>query len=229
MPSTIDQYTCTKTLGSGISAKVKLARNAEGKRVAIKVFSKATSDEKRKAEETLKQEVEVYKNLQHPYMVNLIEYKADAVKTKGDGTKVPVAYIVMELVNGGELFDYVALQKFSVETCRYYFQQMLQVMHYLHFNSVAHRDLKPENIMLDDKFNVKFADFGFSAAMQGRDGSGHMRTILGTTAYMAPELIMKKQYQGHSVDLFAIAIILFILYTGHPPFNSANPVKDPHY
>ena len=42
---------------------------------------------------------------------------------------------------------------------------MLQVMHYLHFNSVAHRDLKPENIMLDDKFNVKFADFGFSTAM----------------------------------------------------------------
>lgn len=45
---------------------------------------------------------------------------------------------------------------------------------------------------------------------------------------MCPELILKQQYQGHSADLFALGIILFILYSGHPPFNSANP-QDPHY
>jgi len=101
-------------------------------------------------------------------------------------------------------------------------------MHYMHINSVSHRDLKPENIMLDKNFNVRFADFGFAANIQGKDGSGFLRTILGTTAYMAPELITKNIYQGHSVDLFALGIILFILYSGHPPFNSANP-QDPHY
>jgi len=105
---------------------------------------------------------------------------------------------------------------------------MLQVMHYMHINQVAHRDLKPENIFMDDKFNLRFADFGFAAAMQGHDGSGFLKTILGTTAYMAPELITKTAYFGHNVDLFALGIILFILYTGHPPFNTANP-KDPHY
>jgi serine/threonine protein kinase len=61
----------------------------------------------------------------------------------------------------------------------------------MHYNSVSHRDLKPENIMLDEKFNIKFADFGFSTPIQGHDGSGFLRTILGTTAYMAPELIQK--------------------------------------
>lgn len=98
----------------------------------------------------------------------------------------------------------------------------------MHIKGISHRDLKPENIMLDDKFNVRFADFGFAAPMAGRDGSGFLKTILGTTAYMAPELILKQQYQGHSVDLFALGIILFILYSGHPPFNSAHP-NDPHY
>lgn len=106
---------------------------------------------------------------------------------------------------------------------------MLQVLHYVHFNGVAHRDLKPENIMLDEKFNVRFADFGFAAPLEGRDGSGFLRTNLGTTAYMAPELIMRQPYMGNAVDLFAIGIILFILYAGHPPFSSANPESDPHY
>lgn len=106
---------------------------------------------------------------------------------------------------------------------------MLQIMHYMHINGVTHRDLKPENIMLDGKYNIRFADFGFAAPMQGRDGSGFLKTNLGTTAYMAPELIMKKSYQGNAVDLFALGIILFILYTGHPPFNSANPSTDAHY
>lgn len=53
-------------------------------------------------------------------------------------------------------------------------------MHYMHIKGVAHRDLKPENIMLDDQYNIRFADFGFAAAIQGKDGSGFLKTILGT-------------------------------------------------
>jgi serine/threonine protein kinase len=207
---------------------VKLATDPQGRRVALKIFDKSNPHNSEKAMETLKKEAEVYQKLQHPYMVNLLEFKEHTQWKKSDGTSIPVAYMVLELINGGELFDYVAIKNFSVETCRYYFSQMMQVMHYMHVNAVAHRDLKPENIMMDDKFNIRFADFGFAAAMQGHDGTGFLRTILGTTAYMAPELITKTAYFGHSVDLFALGIILFILYSGHPPFNSANP-QDPHY
>lgn len=228
MPSRIDHYTCSKTLGSGISAKVKLATAQDGTRVALKVFDKSNPSNNAKAIETLKHEVDVYKNLQHPYMVKLIDFKADATWKKSDGREVPIAYMALELIQGGELFDYVAIRSFSQDICRYYFKQMLQVMHYMHIKGVAHRDLKPENIMLDENFDVRFADFGFAAPIQGRDGSGFLKTILGTTAYMAPELILKQAYQGHCVDLFALGIILFILYSGHPPFNQAHP-NDPHY
>lgn len=105
---------------------------------------------------------------------------------------------------------------------------MLQAMHHAHNQGLAHRDLKPENVFLDKDFNIKIADFGFAAPLAGRDGSGYLHTRLGTIAYMAPELIMNEPYQGYQVDLFALGIILFILYTGHPPFNQAHPT-DTHY
>ena len=137
--------------------------------------------------------------------------------------------MVLELITGGELFDFVALKRFSPQVSRYYFKQMLQVLHYMHAQGVTHRDLKPENIMLDANYNIRFADFGFAAPTEGRDGTGFLKTILGTGAYMAPELHTRQKYKGQEVDLFAMAIILFILYTGHPPFNSAHPTKDPYY
>ena len=101
-------------------------------------------------------------------------------------------------------------------------------MHYIHSQGIAHRDLKPENIMLDDEFNIRIADFGFAAPIEGRDGSGTLKTQLGTQSYMAPEILAREAYQGHVVDLFALGIILFILYSGHPPFATADP-RDPHY
>jgi serine/threonine protein kinase len=98
----------------------------------------------------------------------------------------------------------------------------------MHKHGVCHRDLKPENIMLDEKFNLKVADFGFAAPTAGRDKNGYLTTQLGTQAYMAPEIHLGKAYQGPVVDLFAAAIILFIMLTQRPPFQSADP-KDPHY
>ena len=73
--------------------------------------------------------------------------------------------------------------------------------------------------MLDENFNIKIADFGFAAPLQGRDGSGYLKTMLGTQAYMAPEILLREPYQGHVTDLFALGIILFILQSGAPPFS----------
>lgn len=98
----------------------------------------------------------------------------------------------------------------------------------MHSNGVTHRDLKPENLLYDGDFNLKIADFGFAAPLYGRDGSGFLRTRLGTESYMAPEIHMKQPYSGESVDLFASAIILFIMFTQHPPFHKALP-EDPFY
>ena len=61
-------------------------------------------------------------------------------------------------------------------------------MHYVHSQGATHRDLKPENIMLDSNFNVKIADFGFAAPIEGRTSTGYLDSYLGTLNYMAPEI-----------------------------------------
>ena len=91
-------------------------------------------------------------------------------------------------------------------------------MEYCISRNISHRDLKPENLLFDKNFNLKVADFGFATFLSGKDGSGKLRTILGTECYMAPEIHLNLPYSGEAVDLFASAIILFILYSGIPPF-----------
>ena len=88
--------------------------------------------------------------------------------------------------------------------------------------------MKPENILLDSDFKLKVADFGFATYLMGKDGTGLLRTVLGTESYMAPEIHLKLPYLGENVDLFASGIILFILYAGSPPFSKAEQ-KDPYY
>lgn len=88
--------------------------------------------------------------------------------------------------------------------------------------------MKPENLLLDRDYVLKITDLGFAAPIAGRDGSGLLQTQLGTASYMAPEIHLGKEYEGSRVDLFASAIILFVILTQRPPFTSANP-QDPHY
>lgn len=92
----------------------------------------------------------------------------------------------------------------------------------MHNQGISHRDLKPENIMLDENFNLKIADFGFASAQATNE------TKRGTESYMAPEINMGKTYQGGVVDIFACAIILFIMVAQHPPFSKAVST-DAHY
>jgi len=106
---------------------------------------------------------------------------------------------------------------------------MITGLEYLHGQGFAHRDMKPENLLFDEEFNLKIADFGFATALAGKDGSGLLRTILGTESYMAPEINNKSPYSGTAVDVFAAGIILFIMITGHPPFMKADPKSDPYY
>ena len=87
---------------------------------------------------------------------------------------------------------------------------MLQGLHYMQVRGYSHRDLKPENIILDKNYDVKIVDFGFACPLEGRDGTGYNRSVIGTPGYMAPEILSKSPYQGGVVDLFALGVILFI-------------------
>lgn len=223
MPTTLGKYQIGKTLGSGVSCKVKLAKDATGTRYAVKILHNDES-----LADLIKTEVATLKTLQHPGIVNMIEEGSALMSNPKKGNKT-VDYIVLELVQGGELFDFVANSgRFSTEVARYYFTQLMEALSYMHSHGCAHRDLKPENIMLDSEFNLKVADFGFAAPVAGKDGSGYLTTQLGTASYMAPEIHLGKPYTGAGVDLFATAIILFVMISQRPPFNSPNP-SDPHY
>ena len=135
----------------------------------------------------------------------------------------------MENAQGGELFDFIANSgQFTEAEARYFFKQFMQGLDYCHNKQVAHRDLKPENLLLDKDYNLKIADFGFAAPTDGKDGQGYLYTKLGTLNYMAPEIHLEAPYQGKQVDIFAAAIILFILVAKHPPFSHAK-VTDPYY
>lgn len=126
------------------------------------------------------------------------------------------------------MFDFVAdTGKFSEKVSRTYFHQMMNGIHYMHEKGYAHRDIKPENLLLSDTFVLKIADFGFSCLLKGRDGKGVLRTKLGTEGYMAPE-IFSKEYEGRKIDIFAAGVILFIMYSGTPPFEKAT-TTDPYY
>ena len=168
-------------------------------------------------------EVEIMKELSHPNIVNLLDYSNNAEYKRPNGSKLKVFYLALELVSGGELFDFIAeTGRFSEETARYFFHQMVSALEYLHTQGVSHRDIKPENMMLDSDYNLKVADFGFSSTQALNE------TKRGTDGYMAPEIYKGVQYSGPCVDLFATGIILFIMVAQHPPFNAASS-KDPHY
>ena len=97
--------------------------------------------------------------------------------------------MVLEYAKGGEIYDTVAFTgKFNEEMARYFFRQMMEGLKYMHEKGVTHRDLKPENVLLDEDHVLKIADFGFAGPVDGRDGSGLLKTKLGTANYMAPEI-----------------------------------------
>lgn len=123
MTSTIDQFTLTKTLGSGFSAKVKLARDSTDCEYALKIFDLSNPANGKKAIDLLKKEVEATQKLDHKNIVKYYQFQESSMWNKKSGKNVEVAYIAQEPVLGGELFDYVAnTGAFSEPICRYYFK-----------------------------------------------------------------------------------------------------------
>ena len=226
MPGKIGKYSVGRTLGSGASCKVKLGLDTDsGRKVAIKIMNKNMDPETTKLVMT---EVEALKNLdEHDNILKILEHAEAIYESKGREKKV--TYIALEIASGGELFDFVACSgPFNENIARYYFKEFMAGLKYCHEKGYSHRDLKPENLMLDSNFVLKIADFGFAGPVEGRDGGGTLSTNLGTMNYMAPEIHLNQEYDGKKVDLFAAAIILFIMVSEHPPFTAARP-DDPFY
>ncbi|KAI3879850.1 hypothetical protein MKX03_000469 [Papaver bracteatum] len=204
-----EKYEIGRLLGCGAFAKVYHARNIQtGESVAIKAISKQKIV-KSGFMPNIKREISIMRQLHHPYIVKLFEVLA--TKTK--------IYFVMEFVKGGELFSEIAKCRFSEDLSRRYFQQLISAIGYCHSHGVFHRDLKPENLLVDEKGDLKVSDFGLSAVTSQVQKDGLLHTSCGTPAYVAPEILARKGYNGAKTDIWSCGVILFVLNSGYLPFN----------
>lgn len=215
----IAHYEVGPTLGSGMSAKVKLGKDMNtGEQVALKLIDKSKTNERQMTQ--LYREVDAMKSLFHPNILNLKHLELDAVYPKKNGTTRNVMLLALELAAGGELFDFMMhTGAFQEDIARTYFAQLIQALKSCHEQHVYHRDIKPENLLLDSRFQLKVADFGLSS-VQDHDGVT-LQTECGTRSYMAPEVLSGGGYDGAKADIWSAGVVLFIMLAGNPPFQMA--------
>uniref|UniRef100_A0A3Q4GP21 SNF-related serine/threonine-protein kinase n=1 Tax=Neolamprologus brichardi TaxID=32507 RepID=A0A3Q4GP21_NEOBR len=204
-------YHLGRTLGRGHFAVVKLGRNVNtGQLVAVKMIDKTKLDVM--ATSHLLQEVRCMRRVQHPNVVRLYEV-IDTPTT---------LYLVMELAEGGDLYDYILRHEGGVAevTAKRHFAQIVRAVSYCHQLHVVHRDLKPENVVFfPQQGAVKLTDFGFSNLFQ----PGMMlATSCGSLAYSAPEILLGEEYDAPAVDIWSLGVILYMLVCGVPPFQETN-------
>lgn len=208
------KYELGRLLGHGTFAKVYHARNLKtGTSMAMKVVGKEKVIKVGMMEQ-IKREISVMKMVKHPNIVELHEVMASKSKI----------YFAMELVRGGELFSKISRGRLREDVARVYFQQLISAIDFCHSRGVYHRDLKPENLLLDDDGNLKVTDFGLSAFSEHLKQDGLLHTTCGTPAYVAPEVIGKKGYNGAKADLWSCGVILYVLLAGFLPFQDDNIV-----
>ncbi|XP_070809637.1 death-associated protein kinase 2 isoform X2 [Pituophis catenifer annectens] len=207
-----DLYEIGEELGSGQFAIVKRCREkATGMDYAAKFIKKRQSRASRRGvrREEIEREVNILQQILHSSIIQLhevYENKTDVV-------------LILELVSGGELFDFLAQKEsLSEEEATQFIKQILDGVNYLHTKKIAHFDLKPENIMLLDKTlpipHIKLIDFGLAHEIE--DGV-EFKNIFGTPEFVAPEIVNYEPL-GLAADLWSIGVITYILLSGASPF-----------
>nr|QSH71647.1 CBL-interacting protein kinase [Hedychium coronarium] len=213
MRKRVGKYELGRTLGEGSFAKVKYARNVQtGNSVAIKILDKHHVFRHNMVEQ-IKREISTMKLIKHPNVVQISEVIASKTKI----------YIVLEFVDGGELFDKIVNHgRLKQDEVRRYFHQLIDAVDYCHSRGVYHRDLKPENLLLDSFGVLKVSDFGLSAFAPQIREDGLLHTACGTPNYLAPEILNDKGYDGTTSDVWSCGVILFVLMAGYLPFDEQN-------
>ncbi|EJD07417.1 Pkinase-domain-containing protein, partial [Fomitiporia mediterranea MF3/22] len=208
-----------RTIGKGAMGVVRIARHAKtGQYAAVKIMSKMQviqsrrslknlEDDAERILRALEREIVVMKLVDHPNIMRLY----DVWETSGE------LYLILEYVEGGELFDYIIERgRLSEAEALDYFQQLINAMDYCHRLNIAHRDLKPENILLDKDKILKVADFGMAA---WQCGDSLLKTSCGSPHYASPEVISSQPYDGAISDVWSCGVILYALLAGKLPFD----------
>ncbi|KAL8210156.1 hypothetical protein R6Q57_006888 [Mikania cordata] len=200
-----EKYEPLKELGSGNFGVARLVRDKKTKELlAVKYIERGS-----KIDENVKREIINHRSLRHP---NIIRFKEVLL------TPTHLA-IVMEYAAGGELFVKIcSAGRFSEDEARFFFQQLISGVSYCHSMEICHRDLKLENSLLDGSRapRLKICDFGYS-----KSGLLHSqpKSKVGTPAYIAPEVISRKEYDGKIADVWSCGVTLYVMLVGAYPFE----------
>ena len=209
-------FNIIKELGRGSYGHViRVQHKQTGHIYACKKMNKKQITNKQR----FKTEIDLLKATDHPNIVKLYGIFEDNI----------FLHLIMEECTGGEFFDRLAtrakdLNMYTEKDAGRIFKQILGAVNYLHAHGVCHRDLKPENILfstIEEDSQLKLIDFGLSKVFNGDDNT--MKGTVGTTFYMAPEVITGKY--NEKCDVWACGVILYIMLCGKPPFYSKNEVE----
>ena len=131
-------------------------------------------------------------------------------------------YIMMEYVQGGELFKVIQkLGRLDISMSKFYAAQIILVFEYLHSKNFVYRDLKPENVLVHTSGYLKLSDFGFLKTVKPGERT---YTICGTPEYLAPEIILNKGH-GQAVDWYCLGIFIYEMMVGRCPFMNDDPYE----
>ena len=211
--SDIHEFQILQKLGEGFSSNVYICK-FQNKEYAVKILKNNPN-----SKSFYEKEISILKKMNNNYITNLITYG----NSKFEFDKNSISnnyYIVLDLGKKGELFNYILYPKkgFSESQTRYIFNQILKGVKSIHDNGIVHLDLKIENIILDEFYNLKISDFGLSIDNNDKQ---LINIFQGSEKYKAPEIILKKPYNGFFADIFSLGVILFVILTGNYPFKSA--------
>lgn len=208
----MENYELVKDIGSGNFGVARLMRNKVTKElVAMKYIERGY-----KIDANVAREIINHRSLRHP---NIIRFKELVL------TPTHLA-IVMEYAAGGELFERICnAGRFSEDEARYFFQQLISGVSYCHYMQICHRDLKLENTLLDGSPapRLKICDFGYS-----KSSLLHSRpkSTVGTPAYIAPEVLSRREYDGKLADVWSCGVTLYVMLVGAYPFEDQEDPKN---
>ncbi|KAL0321951.1 UNVERIFIED_CONTAM: Phosphoenolpyruvate carboxylase kinase [Sesamum calycinum] len=130
-------------------------------------------------------------------------------------------HLVTDLCDGGDLYDRLSSgDRFSETDAASILKQLMVAIACCHRLGVAHRDIKPDNILFDSRGRLRLADFGSAELF----GVSEMSGVVGTPYYVAPEVLMGKDY-NEKVDVWSAGVILYIMLAGVPPFYGDGPAE----
>eukprot|EP00597_Dinobryon_sp_UTEXLB2267_P019024 CAMPEP_0201098574 /NCGR_PEP_ID=MMETSP0812-20130820/7620_1 /ASSEMBLY_ACC=CAM_ASM_000668 /TAXON_ID=98059 /ORGANISM="Dinobryon sp., Strain UTEXLB2267" /LENGTH=521 /DNA_ID=CAMNT_0047354073 /DNA_START=670 /DNA_END=2235 /DNA_ORIENTATION=- len=209
-------YVITDTLiGSGSFAEVRLAKKSSEVGFAAVKIVKIFDEYDRMA---ITNEINILLRLApHDNIVRLLGHFYEEVENYQN------AYLIMEYMEGGDLFDKIQCKNFYSEKCaRDIMHSVLVAIKRCHDMQVVHRDIKPENLLFERKSDeaiLKLADFGTAVVLIENN---LLADKVGTPQYMAPEICSKKKY-SYAVDLWSAGVVLYVMLFGQPPFDNPKP------